>query len=200
MRLWEEMKKGSDIGVKCCVRAKIDYKAGNGCMRDPTMYRCKPEPHPRFVLVHAPEESTALFPLSLSSPSPSFSTGTKYKVYPTYDFACPIVDSIEGVTHALRTTEYDERDVQYQWICKTLGLRCPKIWAFARLNMVYTTMSKRQLTYFVDNKLVSGWDDPRFPTGERHMVTLDRSLVPIPTHSYLMSMSLSQSEACCATA
>ena len=75
---WNEMKNGTEFGTKCAVRAKIDMQSLNGCMRDPTIYRCKPEPHP--------------------------STGTKYKVYPTYDFACPIVDSVEGVTHALRTT------------------------------------------------------------------------------------------------
>lgn len=138
LELWEEMKKGTDCGLKCCVRARIDMSSDNGCLRDPTMYRCKLEPH--------------------------VSTGTKYKVYPTYDFACPIVDSIEGVTHALRTTEYHDRDDQFHWFLDVLGLRKPYIWEYARLNLQNTCLSKRKLTWFVEQGLVDGWDDPRFPT------------------------------------
>lgn len=136
--LWEEMKKGSTKGQSCCVRIKIDMQSNNGAMRDPTIYRCKIEPHVRF--------------------------GDKYKVYPTYDFTCPIVDSLEGVTHALRTTEYTDRDEQYYYICDVLGLRKPYIWSYARLNMTNTVMSKRKLTWFVEENHVDGWDDPRLPT------------------------------------
>ncbi|CAP38175.1 Protein CBR-EARS-1 [Caenorhabditis briggsae] len=138
LQLWEEMKKGTEKGLTCCVRIKIDMKSNNGAMRDPTIYRCKPEEHVR--------------------------TGLKYKVYPTYDFTCPIVDSVEGVTHALRTTEYHDRDDQYYFICDALGLRRPYIWEYARLNMTNTVMSKRKLTWFVDEGHVEGWDDPRLPT------------------------------------
>ncbi|XP_046652863.1 bifunctional glutamate/proline--tRNA ligase-like isoform X1 [Daphnia pulicaria] len=148
--LWKEMKNGTDIGLKCCVRAKIDMQSVNGCMRDPTMYRCKPEPHVR--------------------------TGYKYKIYPTYDFACPIVDSIEGVTHALRTTEYHDRDDQYYWFIEALNLRKPYIWEYARLSMINTVLSKRKLTWFVQNGHVDGWDDPRFPTVRgvlRHGMTVE---------------------------
>ncbi|XP_047034178.1 bifunctional glutamate/proline--tRNA ligase isoform X1 [Helicoverpa zea] len=138
LQLWEEMKKASDVGVQCCVRAKIDMQSPNGCLRDPTIYRCKPETHPR--------------------------TGTQYKVYPTYDFACPIVDSIEGVTHVLRTMEYHDRDPQFYWFIDALGIRKPYIWEYSRLSMTNTVLSKRKLTWFVEQGLVDGWDDPRMPT------------------------------------
>ena len=138
--LWEhEMLPGTALGETCCVRAKIDITAANGTMRDPTIYRTVLHPpHPR--------------------------TGHTHKVYPTYDFACPIVDALEGVTHALRTSEYRDRDVQYAWVVEALGLRRPRLDDYSRLNMEYSIMSKRKLTKLVEGGVVDGWADPRFPT------------------------------------
>ncbi|CAD2217933.1 glutamyl-tRNA synthetase [Angomonas deanei] len=107
-------------------------------MRDPVMYRVNMTPHARH--------------------------GTEEKVYPTYDFCCPLIDSIEGVTHALRTNEYHDRNAQYYWFCDALKIRKPMIEDFSRLNMEYSVMSKRKLTKLVETGVVDGWDDPRFPT------------------------------------
>lgn len=113
-------------------------KSKNGVMRDPSLYRCSTEPHYRV--------------------------GTKYKIYPLYDLACPIVDSIEGVTHALRSSEYHDRNPLYNWVLDALKLRKPHIEDFSRLNFKYVLLSKRKLQKFVDQGWVDGWNDPRFPT------------------------------------
>ncbi|KAI5181798.1 glutamyl-tRNA synthetase [Nematocida sp. AWRm80] len=122
-----------------CVRAKISVDDLNKAMRDPVIYRVNTTPHHHV--------------------------GTKYRVYPTYDFVCPILDSIEGITLALRTNEYRDRNPQYMWFISALDLvNRPIIWDFSRLNFKKTVLSKRKLKWFVDHHKVSGWDDPRMPT------------------------------------
>ncbi|GAB2224372.1 hypothetical protein Drorol1_Dr00005127 [Drosera rotundifolia] len=138
IKLWKEMIAGSERGLMCCLRGKLDMQDPNKSLRDPVYYRCNPMPHHRI--------------------------GSKYKLYPTYDFACPFVDSVEGITHALRSSEYHDRNAQYHRIQDDMGLRKVHIYEFSRLNMVYTLLSKRKLLWFVQNDKVDGWDDPRFPT------------------------------------
>ena len=138
LKMWEEMIQGTELGEKCILRAKIDIRNNNGTLRDPTMYRTKKVPHHR--------------------------KGTEFNVYPTYDFSCPLVDSWEGVTHALRSLEYKDREKQYIWFCKAAEIRCPAIWEFSRLDFVKTVLSKRKLQQLVDLGAAESWDDPRFPT------------------------------------
>ncbi|KAJ2641343.1 glutamate--tRNA ligase, partial [Coemansia sp. RSA 1694] len=135
---FEQMRTATEFGQTCCLRAKMSIDDKNKALRDPSIYRCRPMPHHR--------------------------TGSQWKIYPLYDFACPIVDSIEGVTHALRSSEYRDRNPQYTWFFTALDLRPVQIMDFSRMNFAYTLLSKRKLQWFVDQGRVPGWDDPRFPT------------------------------------
>ncbi|PWA54573.1 glutamyl/glutaminyl-tRNA synthetase, class Ic [Artemisia annua] len=144
MRLWMEMKIGSEIGRICCLRGKLDMQDQNKSLRDPVYYRCI---------------SNHLKPVK-----PHHKMEYKYKVYPTYDFACPFVDAIEGITHALRSSEYHDRNAQYHRIQEHMGLRKVHVFEFSKLNMVYTPLSKRLLSLLVNKRRVDGWDDARFPT------------------------------------
>ena len=114
--IFDEMKQGTPEGLKNCIRAKISFDNPNKALRDPVIYRCNVQvPHHR--------------------------TGTTWKIYPTYDLACPIVDSYEGVTHALRSTEYTDRNPLFQWFLDTLKLRQVYMWDFARMNFIRTYVS-----------------------------------------------------------
>ena len=144
LAVFKEMKDGTDLGRKHCIRARIFYDSPNGALRDPVIYR-----FPNF---------------KGKEPAPHHRTGWSWNIYPTYDFACPAVDSIEGVTHALRTTEYADRNDQYAWFLEALHLRKVHLWDFARINLIRTFLSKRKLTKVVETGLVTGWDDPRMPT------------------------------------
>lgn len=112
-----EMATGSVEGAKWCIRAKISVDSLNKALRDPVIYR-------------------------VNAKDSHHRTGTKWKVYPTYDFACPLVDSIEGVSHALRTNEYRERNPQYQWMLKTLNMRKVNIWEFGFVHLYYLEGSR----------------------------------------------------------
>eukprot|EP01129_Flabellula_baltica_P014881 TRINITY_DN7270_c0_g1_i1.p1 TRINITY_DN7270_c0_g1~~TRINITY_DN7270_c0_g1_i1.p1 ORF type:complete len:722 (+),score=197.87 TRINITY_DN7270_c0_g1_i1:33-2198(+) len=139
MKMWNELKAGTEYGRTCVLRAKIDMSSDNGTMRDPVIYRYLGIPH--------------------------IKTGDKFLIYPIYNFACPIVDSIEGVTHACRSSEYHDSEEQYYWFLENIpGCRPVKIQDFSRLNFSHTLMSKRKLNWFVSEGHVKGWDDPRFPT------------------------------------
>ncbi|KAK4189122.1 tRNA synthetases class I, catalytic domain-containing protein [Podospora australis] len=139
LAMFEEMKKGTEIGLQHCIRAKTSIDDKNKAMRDCVIYRCNVDtPHHR--------------------------TGTKFKVYPTYDLAAPVIDSLEGVTHALRSTEYTDRNPLYQWFLDALKLRQVHMWDFSRMNFIRTFLSKRKLAKLVDTGRVWGWDDPRMPT------------------------------------
>lgn len=107
-------------------------------MRDPVFYRCVDEPHYRF--------------------------GTKYKAYPIYDFATPIVDSLENISYCMRTNEYADRHHLYKWLLESLSMHLPLMHDFSRLNFKNTVLSKRKLNLLVNEHIVDGWDDPRFPT------------------------------------
>jgi len=139
LKIFKDMQAGSKEAEGYCIRGKIDHTHKVKCLRDPVFYRSKPGAwHVR--------------------------TGAKYQAYPTYDFACAIVDSMEGVTHCLRTIEYHDRNDMYWWLQKKLGLQLCEIYDYSKLNMVSTVLSKRKLKWFVEQKLVDGWYDPRFPT------------------------------------
>ncbi|GIX47935.1 MAG: glutamine--tRNA ligase [Candidatus Tectimicrobiota bacterium] len=138
LELFARMRAGEFAEGSHVLRAKIDMAAGNINLRDPVMYRILHVPHYR--------------------------TGTKWCIYPTYDFAHCLSDSIEGITHSLCTLEFEDHRPLYDWFLEQLGVHHPKQIEFARLNLSYTVLSKRKLLTLVREGHVRGWDDPRMPT------------------------------------
>ena len=139
LQLFEEMRQGLHPAGSRVLRAKIDMASPNMNLRDPAIYRILNTKH--------------------------FNTGDKWFVYPMYDYAHPLEDAFEGVTHSLCSLEYEDHRPLYDWVienCETPAK--PRQIEFARLNMTNTVMSKRYLKQLVDEKYVEGWDDPRMPT------------------------------------
>jgi glutamyl-tRNA synthetase len=130
LRHFDEMKSGTPEGTRWCLRSKISVDSQNKALRDPVIYRCNLIPH------HRTGYEFIYFQRLASNNDHSYYYSDQWKIYPTYDFACPIVDSLEGVTHALRTNEYRERNAQYQWMIKALGIRGVDIWDFRLIRLI----------------------------------------------------------------
>ena len=139
LELFARMKNGEFPDGAKTLRAKIDMASPNINMRDPAIYRIVHTSHHR--------------------------QGDKWCIYPLYDYAHPIQDATEGITHSLCSIEFENHRPLYDWVIENIGFECkPKQREFARLNVTYTVMSKRYLRYLVENDMVDGWDDPRMPT------------------------------------
>ncbi|MFP3980521.1 MAG: glutamine--tRNA ligase/YqeY domain fusion protein [Desulfobacterales bacterium] len=138
LELFEKMRQGEFAEGQCVLRAKIDMGSSNVVMRDPTLYRIRNKAHHR--------------------------TGNKWHIYPMYDFAHCLSDSIEGITHSLCTLEFENNRELYDWILDKLDVYHPQQIEFARLNLSRTVLSKRKLIRLVAAGYVDGWDDPRMPT------------------------------------
>ena len=137
--LFERMKNGEFPDGAKTLRAKIDMASPNINMRDPAIYR----------IVHVSHHRQ----------------GDKWCIYPLYDYAHPIQDALEGITHSLCSLEFENHRPLYDWVVENIGFDPrPKQREFARLNVTNTVMSKRYLRYLVENNMVDGWDDPRLPT------------------------------------
>ncbi|MBP3592081.1 MAG: glutamine--tRNA ligase/YqeY domain fusion protein [Clostridia bacterium] len=137
--LFERMKNGEFADGAKTLRAKIDMASSNINLRDPAIYR----------IVHVDHHRQ----------------GNKWCIYPLYDYAHPIQDALEGITHSLCSIEFENHRPLYDWVIENIGFeKRPHQWEFARLNVTHTVMSKRYLRQLVETGLVDGWDDPRMPT------------------------------------
>ena len=139
LQLFEDMKNGKFADGTAVLRAKIDMSDANMNMRDPIIYRVMHQEHHQ--------------------------TGDKWCIYPMYDFAHPLSDALEGITHSICTLEFEDHRPFYDWIVDKIGFeQPPHQYEFSRLNVDHTLTSKRKLKQLVDESIVSGWDDPRMPT------------------------------------
>jgi len=139
LELFEQMKAGTYADGEKVLRAKIDMTAANINLRDPIIYRIARATH--------------------------HNTGDKWCIYPMYDFAHPLEDAIEGITHSICTLEFEDHRPFYDWVINECEMEAkPQQIEFARLNITNTVMSKRKLKKLVDDRVTDGWDDPRMPT------------------------------------
>ncbi len=139
LELFKQMKEGAFPDGTHVLRARIDMEAGNVTMRDPVLYRIRHATHQR--------------------------TGDVWCIYPMYDYAHPISDALEGITHSLCTLEFQDHRPLYDWFINHLPLQSKPVQTeFARLNLSHTVTSKRKLRRLVEDRIVLGWDDPRLPT------------------------------------
>ena len=164
--LFKKMKDGEYKDGEKVLRAKIDMNADNINMRDPVMYR----------ILHAYHHRTK----------------NAWCIYPMYDWAHGLEDSIEGITHSICTLEFEDHRPLYDWFLEKLGVHHPQQIEFAKLNLAYTVISKRNLLKLVENKLVDGWDDPRMPTisGLRR-----RGYTPQAIQNFIFSLGVAKREA-----
>lgn len=166
LQLFRKMKAGEYANASLTLRAKIDMSSSNMKMRDPLIYRIRKKHHYR--------------------------TGDKWNIYPMYDYAHCLSDSIEGITHSLCTLEFDNNRELYDWFLDQLKVpNHPQQLEFARLNLTYTVMSKRKLMTLVEDNIVNGWDDPRMPTlaGYRR-----RGYTPSSIHKFIEKVGVAKSE------
>lgn len=164
LKLFLEMKEGTYAEGEKVLRAKIDMSSPNMNMRDPVIYRIAYEEHYR--------------------------TGKQWCIYPMYDFAHPIEDAIEGITHSLCSLEFEDHRPLYDWVVKETEMpNVPRQIEFGRLNIENTVMSKRYLKVLVEEKITTGWDDPRMPTlsGLRR-----RGYTPEGIKNFILSTGLSK--------
>ncbi len=140
LREFELMRRGFYGEGEAVLRAKIDYRSANTTLRDPVLYRVLFTPHPV--------------------------TGTRWCIYPMYDYAHPLSDSLEHVTHSCCTLEFETRRDLYYWPLQQLNLFKPFVWEFSRLNLTFTLTSKRKIARLIEDRAVAGWNDPRLFTIE----------------------------------